>query len=314
LDILITGGAGFIGSHLSIRLLQAKHKLTIIDNFHPYYSLERKRAQLDEVKRNGEIMFYLINLTDEQAVKELFQTNHFDAVVHLAAIPGVPYSIEEPSLYIENNLLSTTNVLKWAGETNVKHVIFASSSSVYGDKVNIPLTEEMADGKVLSPYAATKVSGESISHVYQHLYGFNLTILRFFTVYGPWGRPDMAIPKFIDRLLDGKEIEIFGENSARDYTFIDDIVKGIELALEQPSKNEIYNLGSGTPITLLTLIEELRVFFPGMRLIHRPWRTGDVRMTWADINKAKEQLEYSPKIQFSEGLYKTIEWAKGMKR
>ncbi|OEF96911.1 UDP-glucose 4-epimerase [Vulcanibacillus modesticaldus] len=310
MELLITGGAGFIGSHLAIHLLQIGHSLTIVDNLNSYYSKERKIAQLNRVRQVGDINFYHVDLTDEEAVKKIFQTHQFNAVVHLAAMPGVPKSIELPLIYLENNMKSTVNVLKWAGETNVKHVIFASSSSVYGNRDGVPFSEEMVNGEVASPYAATKVGGESLCHVYQSLYGFDLSILRFFTVYGPWGRPDMAIPKFIKKLLNNEEIYIYDQESARDYTYIDDIVMGIEAVINNPRKKEIYNLGYGTPIKITQLLAKLKIHFPQMKVKMLTPRQGDVKMTWSDISKAKKMLNFSPQVDISEGLDKTIIWAK----
>ncbi|KXG44722.1 NAD-dependent epimerase/dehydratase family protein [Tepidibacillus decaturensis] len=310
MKILVTGGAGFIGHHLAIQLLQKDHHIIIVDELNSYYSQERKLKLLERVIRMGKVDFYQENLIDENFVKELFKQNAFDVVVHLAAMPGVAYSIEHPGIYIDSNIKATINLLKWAGETGVKQVIFASSSSVYGDQEGTPLSEGMANGKVISPYAASKVSGEAFCNVYQQLYGFQLTILRFFTVYGPFGRPDMAISKFIKKLLQGEEIEVFALDSARDYTYIDDIIAGITKAIERPATNEVYNLGFGQPVSMNKLLQEFKKHFPQMRIVKKPWRTGDVKMTWADISKAKEQLGYQPTTSIVEGLSRTITWAK----
>ena len=309
-NVLITGGAGFIGSHVAERLLKNQHQVTIIDFLHPYYSKKRKLEHLNRIKTHGDFHFYQIDLLNEQACKEVFFNHPFDVVLHLAALPGVPYSIEKPLAYVDYDIKATINVLKLAGETKVRQVIFASSSSVYGEKKEMPLKEAMATGNVVSPYAAAKFGAESFCHAYQHLYQFQLTILRFFTVYGPWGRPDMATPKFIKKLIHGEPIDIFGEKTARDYTYIDDIVDGIERAIQTPFTNEIMNLGSGEPITIEALVEHFHAHFPNIEINHHPFRTGDVNMTWADINKAKKLLHYKPKISFEEGLTRTIEWAK----
>jgi UDP-glucuronate 4-epimerase len=307
--ILVTGGAGFIGSHVAAHLIKEHHDVSIIDNFHPYYSSQRKKKQLEQVQTTGPCYMYVQDLLNEEGCKNIFMRHSFDAVIHLAALPGVTYSIQQPDQYIDINLKATLNVLKWAGQTGVKHVIFASSSSVYGDQEGQPLSEGMASSRVISPYAASKVGAESLCHVYQNMYGFQLSILRFFTVYGPWGRPDMAITTFIRKLLNGEAIDVFGKESARDYTYIDDIVRGIGAALHSPSDHAIYNLGSGRPVSMSTLLEQLKEHFPHMRINEKPWRSGDVKMTWSDISKAKEWLGYEPSVSFADGLAQTIKWA-----
>jgi UDP-glucuronate 4-epimerase len=307
--ILVTGGAGFIGSHAASHLITEHHEVSVIDNFHTYYSPQRKKKQLERVQATGPCYLYSQDLLNEEVCKDLFMRHSFDAVIHLAALPGVTYSIQQPDQYIDINLKATLNVLKWAGQTGVKHVIFASSSSVYGDQAGQPLSEDMASNKVISPYAASKVGAESLCHVYQNMYGFKLSILRFFTVYGPWGRPDMAITTFIRKLLNGEVIDVFGEKSARDYTYIDDIVRGIDATLHSSSEHGIFNLGSGRPVSMSTLLEHLKQHFPHMRINEKPWRSGDVKMTWADISRAKEVLGYKPAVSFADGLAQTIKWA-----
>jgi UDP-glucuronate 4-epimerase len=308
--ILVTGGAGFIGSHVASHLITEHYEVSVIDNFHAYYSPQRKKKQLGQVQAAGPCYLYVQDLLNEEVCKDVFMRHSFDAVIHLAALPGVTYSIQQPDQYMDINLKATLNVLKWAGQTGVKHVIFASSSSVYGDQEGQPLSEDMSNYKVVSPYAASKVGAEALCHAYQNLYGFQLTILRFFTVYGPWGRPDMAITTFIRKLLKNEAIDVFGENSARDYTYIDDIVRGIDAALHSSSDHGIYNLGSGRPVSMSTLLEHLKGHFPHMRINEKPWRSGDVKMTWADISKAKEVLGYEPAVSFADGLGHTIKWAK----
>jgi UDP-glucuronate 4-epimerase len=306
--VLITGGAGFIGSHLAKRLLP-HHLVTVVDCLHPYYAPDRKRAQLEATCQAGSFHFVELDLLDETACEELFQQGQFEIVYHLAAVPGVTYSIENPRLYMDYNVKATVNVLNAAGKSGVKHVLFASSSSVYGDREGAALSENMADGRVISPYAATKVAGEALCHTYQYLFGYRMTVLRFFTVYGPWGRPDMAFGKFIRRLRDGQPIEVFGEQSARDYTFVDDITAGLEKALKSPLAFGVYNLGAGSPVEMSSLLEQFQVYFPDMEVVRKPWRTGDVRMTWADTTQAELLLGYKPVVSIGEGLRKTMEWA-----
>lgn len=310
LKILITGGAGFIGSHLCKALLKNDHDLTIIDNFHPYYSTERKKQQLKEIQQVGQINFYDIDLLNEQASKEIFQKHLFDCVIHLAALPGVAYSINHPLEYVDLDIKATINVLKLCGETGVEQVIFSSSSSVYGNQSGYPLKEEMATGNVLSPYAASKFGAESFCYAYHNLYKFKLTILRFFTVYGPWARPDMGIPTFIQRTLEGKPIELFSKGSARDYTFIEDIVDGIIASIHSKHRCEVFNLGSNRPVRIEQLISLVKEYLPTLTVEERSWRTGDVEQTWADISKAQRLLNFTPKVPIEQGLYQTIQWAK----
>jgi UDP-glucuronate 4-epimerase len=310
MNIIITGGAGFIGSHLAKKLL-LDHHITIVDNFHSYYSPEQKKDNINEIKKLGiPFQFYQSDLMDESTCKKIFAENSFDVVIHLAAIPGVPHSIEQPHQYIDLDIKATVNVLKYAGETKVKHFIFASSSSVYGNQTGMPLSEEMANGQVASPYAAAKYGAESFCHAFQSLYGFQLSILRFFTVYGPWGRPDMAIPLFIKNLMQGEPLQIFGTQSARDYTYIDDIIDGINRTILFAKGNETYNLGYGEPVYMETLLNHLSKRFPTMELKQLGTRQGDVKMTWSNIAKAKQKLGYQPLINIEEGLDRTILWAK----
>jgi UDP-glucuronate 4-epimerase len=314
LKILITGGAGFIGSHLAKKLLHLGHDLIIIDNFDPYYSPIRKKQQLEEIRKERSFHFYEVNVLDLEKTMSIFYDHHPEAVFHLAALPGVPRSLEHPLAYIDYDVKATVNVLKAAGEARVRHVLFASSSSVYGDQPFQPLKEEMATGRVISPYAAAKYSAESFCHAYAHLYGYTMTIFRYFTVYGPWGRPDMAISKFIRHLLKGEPITVYGENTARDYTFIDDIVDGMVAALSRENGSEIFNLGAGQPVTMNELLLSLKQYFPNMKVIYERPRLGDVSATWADISKAKQLLGYEPKVSLKEGLAQTIAWAKDYER
>ncbi|MCA0986279.1 NAD-dependent epimerase/dehydratase family protein [Guptibacillus algicola] len=309
MNVLITGGAGFIGSHLAKYLLRNNFNITIIDTFSNYYEVKRKKEHLDQIKKIGEFHLETFDLRDEDKTLHHFKKKSYDAVIHLAALPGVQYSISNPHDYIDHDIKAVVNVLRAAGETGVPHVVFGSSSSVYGD-VDGPVREEQADGRVRSPYAAAKSGAESFCHAYRSLYGFKLSILRFFTVYGPWGRPDMAIPLFIKKLMDEEEIEIFGREQSRDFTYIDDIVKGIFLSLYQQTDSEVFNLGNGHPIPLQRLIDLLVDPFPDAKIVDRPFRIGDVKHTWSNIHKAQEQLGYKPEIDINEGLRRTIAWAK----
>ena len=230
-------------------------------------------------------------------------------MIHLAALPGVAYSIERPLEYVDYDIKATINVLEACGQSHARQMIFASSSSVYGNQKG-PLKEEMATGNVISPYAASKYSAESFCHVYRQLYGFETKILRFFTVYGPWVRPDMAIGIFLKKLLKNQEITLFGEDRVRDFTYIDDIVEGIYLSLTPLHRSEVMNIGSGRPISMLSLLNELAKYFPEMKIRREESRTGDVVQTWANIRKAQDLLGYTPKVSFEQGIAETVKWAK----
>jgi len=307
--ILITGGAGFIGSHFAVKMLKEQHEVAIIDNMHPYYSVERKKQHLDVIKKAGDFQFYQADLLDREKTIDIIKRISPEAIVHLAALPGVAYSILRPLEYIDYDVKATVNVLEGAGKAGVKQVIFASSSSVYGMMRNIPFKEEMAAGKPISPYAASKYAAESFCHVYGHLYGMDVKILRFFTVYGPWGRPDMAIANFIKKLKNREEITIFGEGGSRDYTYVGDIVNGMSLALKNLEQSAIINIGSGRPISMDQLLDELKVYYPDMKIWREENRAGDVDRTWADLSLARELLGYEPEVDFRKGIAETVAWA-----
>lgn len=310
MKVLITGGAGFIGCHLSRRFIEQGHDVTVVDMFHPYYSIERKQRQLQFVEEAGPFSFFSFNLLDELKIRQLFEDTKPECVIHLAAIPGVMPSLEQPLEYVDYDVKATINVLKAAGEIGVKRVVFASSSSVYGNQNRGPVKEEMAAGQVISPYAAAKYSAEAFCHAYQHLYGFQLSILRFFTVYGPWGRPDMAIAKFIRAAMKKEEISLYGMNTMRDYTYIEDIIAGIEASAFHEHESETFNLGSARPVTIERLVEILSFHFPHLKAVQKEMRAGDVIHTWADISKAHQLLGYQPRFTIEEGIERTIHWFK----
>jgi UDP-glucuronate 4-epimerase len=307
--IVITGGAGFIGMHLTKRLLKVDHQVSIIDCFHTYYSADRKKKHLKVIHfPAGDL--YEVDLVNREKTRAIIHELKPDAVIHLAALPGVAYSLEEPLKYVDFDIKATINIVEACGEAGVKQFLFASSSSVYGDKPGRPLKEEDADGMTISPYAASKWSAESFCHMYAHMYDMHVNILRFFTVYGPWGRPDMAIPKFISKLLKNESISIFGSDSGRDYTYIDDIIHGIELTLQKGRSGETYNLGSGRVVKMTALLEVLHRHFPGMNVNYDTYRLGDVYSTHSDISKAQSHLGYSPTTTIEDGIQNTILWAK----
>ncbi len=310
MKILITGGAGFIGSRLAKQLIGKGQDIMILDSLHPYYDPARKLAQLADIKETGDFLFKDENLLNEEAALAIFKAFQPEAVIHLAAIPGVPASLKKPHDYIDYDIKATVNALKAAGESGAGQFIFASSSSVYGEQSGMPLHEGQASGNPVSPYAAAKFGAEAFCRAYQSIYHFNLSILRFFTVYGPWGRPDMAIPIFLDRLQSGEKITLNGTGIARDFTYIDDITGGIEQALAYPYPNETFNLGAGKPEKMDTLLAHLKTHFPEMEVEQRPFRKGDVTETWANISKAGKMIGYKPEITLEEGLARTIAWHK----
>ncbi|CAM3751892.1 NAD-dependent epimerase/dehydratase family protein [Mesobacillus zeae] len=310
MKIIVTGGAGFIGNHLARKLIAEKHEVTVVDSLHPYYSPERKEQHLREIQKKGEFRFEKIDLLNPEVTAKLFAEVSPEAVVHLAALPGVAYSIENPLQYIDYDIKATVNVLEAAGKAQSKQVLFASSSSVYGNQsILSAFKEEDAVGRAVSPYAASKFAAESFCHVYESMYQYQVKILRFFTVYGPWGRPDMAIASFIKKLRQGETIDIFGLGSSRDYTYIDDIINGLYLTLTQLNQSAILNLGSGKPVTMEALLRELNLHFPCMKTAMRAERAGDVHHTWADITLAKKLIGYKPETDFSTGIQKTVCWA-----
>ncbi|TMU85757.1 NAD-dependent epimerase/dehydratase family protein [Bacillus sp. BHET2] len=310
MKIIITGGAGFIGSNLSRKLLEERHELLLIDSFHPYYSQERKERQLSFVQDKGTISFVQKDLlVDEEELQDVFHQFKADCVIHLAAIPGVSHSLHVPNEYVDYDIKATINTLRLAGESGVKKFLFASSSSVYGNIDQRPSKEDDATGAVVSPYAAAKYGAEAFCKAYASIYDLDLTILRFFTVYGPWGRPDMAIYSFINKLMHRQEIPIYGLENKRDYTYIDDIVSGTSKAIES-KETGTFNLGNGHPVSMSELISELKIHFPSLQLKISDRRVGDVTSTWADIGKAQEVLGYSPAVSFREGIKRTVQWMK----
>ncbi|WP_374057043.1 NAD-dependent epimerase/dehydratase family protein [Rossellomorea sp. FM04394] len=309
MKIVITGGAGFIGMHLTQSLMSKGYQVSIIDCFHTYYSTDRKKQHLKEIQFPARDL-YEVDLVDREKTKAIIHKLKPDAVIHLAALPGVAYSLEEPLKYVDYDIKATINIIEACGEAGVKRLLFASSSSVYGDKPGRALKEEDADGMTISPYAASKWSAESFCHMYAHMYDMHVNILRFFTVYGPWGRPDMAIPKFISKLLKNESISIFGSDSGRDYTYIDDIIHGIQLTLQKGKRGETYNLGSGRVVKMTALLEILRPHFPEMNVHYDTYRMGDVISTHSDISKAELHLGYSPTTTIEDGIGNTLLWAK----
>ena len=313
---LITGGAGFIGSTLSEQLLKNNERVVIIDNFCDFYNPALKEKNICNIKNNPNLKLYRVDIRDRLSIKKVFDENKIDIVVNLAAMAGVRPSIENPILYQEVNCLGMQNILEEMQLHNVKNGVFASSSSVYGNCKEAPFKEDMIVDYAISPYAATKKANEVMAHVYHKLYNINIMMLRFFTVYGPKQRPDLAINKFTRLMIEDKAIPMFGTGSTtRDYTYIDDIVDGIIKSCEFCSKNEdvyeILNLGNSNPIALMDMIKiigETLEIEPKIQQLSM--QAGDVETTFADITKAKKLIGYEPKTTFYNGIKKFVEWYK----
>ena len=310
----ITGGAGFIGSTLGQKLLENGNKVITIDNFCDFYNPKIKENNVKELLENNNFKLYKEDIRNRQAIKQIFDENEVDIVIHLAAMAGVRPSIENPILYQEVNCIGTQNILEEIKEHNIKNAVLASSSSVYGNCMQVPFREDMVVDYAISPYAATKKANEVIAHVYHKLFNINIMMLRFFTVYGPKQRPDLAINKFTRLMLENKEIPMFGDGStSRDYTYIDDIVDGIIKSCDYCMKNEnvyeILNLGNSSPISLKEMINTIgKVLEKEPRIQELPMQPGDVEKTYADISKAKKLIGYEPKITFEEGIKRFVKW------
>jgi UDP-glucuronate 4-epimerase len=309
--ILVTGGAGFIGSHLVDRLLATGNQVTVVDDFNDFYDPALKWANIRDHLANPGYKLAEGDIRDLAFMKKVFAEGSFNAVVHLAARAGVRPSLEQPVLYQEVNVTGTQNIFECCRKSNVKQCLFASSSSVYGINSKIPFAETDPIFQPISPYAATKAAGELMAHVYSHLYGIRILCLRFFTVYGPRQRPDLAIRKFTERIDKGEAIQIFGDGSTRrDYTYIDDIVDGLIRALDYTkSMYEVINLGNSDTVVLSQLITEIETAIGKKALIERlSEQPGDVPITFADITKARNLLNFDPSTRISQGIRNFIRW------
>ncbi|HQU86935.1 MAG TPA: GDP-mannose 4,6-dehydratase [Pyrinomonadaceae bacterium] len=313
-NILVTGGAGFIGSHLVERLLgEGVWNVSVVDNFNEFYSTAVKRKNIAGFAENDNFRLYENDICDTDAIENIFAENDFDAVVHLAAWAGVRPSLLNPKLYTEVNVCGTLNLLEAAKHYGVKQFVFGSSSSVYGINSKIPFSEDDKIYQTISPYAATKASGEFLCHTYSHLYDLRTVCLRFFTVYGARQRPDLAIHKFSRLIWEGKPIPMFGDGTTRrDYTYVDDIIQGVRAAIDYDKADfEIFNLGESQTIELKDLIALLEENLGKKAVIERkPMQPGDVPITFADISKAKELLNYNPTTKIEDGIPKFVEWFK----
>jgi len=309
-NILVTGGAGFIGSSLVDQLLFLGHNVLCLDNFDQFYDRKFKISNLVSACNHRNFVLIEGDIRSQADVEKCFSFQTIDLVIHLAAKAGIRPSIEDPSGYYSTNVLGTLNVLEAMKKCNVYKLIFASSSSVYGNNRKTPFSETDAVDNPISPYAASKKAGELLCHTYHHLYGFDIFCLRFFTVYGPRQRPDLAIYKFTNLALQDKAVPIFGDGSAaRDYTYIDDIVYGIIGAMSHLSGYEIINLGESRTISLKQLIEVLEeVLNKKIKIDSFPMQAGDVDITYADIGKAQQLLDYHPHWDFQKGIQSFVQW------
>ncbi|MGI8965648.1 MAG: SDR family NAD(P)-dependent oxidoreductase [Limisphaerales bacterium] len=311
MNFLVTGGAGFIGSNLCERLLNSGHAVWALDDLNSFYDVSLKQKNLREIQSLAKAFTFIQgDITDRNCLNELFRETKFDQIIHLAARAGVRPSLVEPALYQRVNVEGTVNILEAARLRGVKKIIIASSSSVYGLNAKLPFSEGDPIFSAISPYAASKLACEALGHVYHHIYGMDVAILRFFTVYGSRQRPDLAIYKFAKLISAGKSIPVFGDGSnARDYTFITDILDGILACTGREFGFEIFNLGESQTVKLNYLIELLEKSLGKKAVIdHQPMQPGDVPITFADISKAQKMLGYAPRVKIEEGIPRFVEW------
>jgi UDP-glucuronate 4-epimerase len=311
--VLVTGGAGFIGSHVAEYLLERGDDVVIVDEMNDYYDVRIKKsnvAMLMEKYGEKRVQVFVGDICDEGFMVNVFETTRPEWVCHMAARAGVRPSIQDPYIYIHSNITGTTRLLELSNKYGIKNFVFASSSSVYGGSKSTYFSEEESVDNPVSPYAASKKACELLAFTYHHLYKLNISALRFFTVYGPRGRPDMAPFKFIDRVSRGVEIQQFGDgSSSRDYTYIDDIVDGIVRAIDRPHKYQIFNLGKGSGTPLKEFIDLVQKYTGKKAVIKvMPDQPGDVPYTCADVTKASRMLGYQAKVSFEEGIRRTAEW------
>jgi UDP-glucuronate 4-epimerase len=308
--VLVTGGAGFIGSHLCESLLGRGHATAILDDLNDYYAPDLKRQNLAAIRRAGDFLFTEEDIRDGEAVKALFVDFQPEVVVHLAARAGVRASLADPLLYERVNVQGTIELLEAARLTGVAKFVFASSSSIYGVSSRVPFREADTDNRPVSPYAATKLAGERICHAYSVSHGVPCVCLRFFTVYGPRQRPDMAIRKFAEGIERGEPVPVFGDGfSGRDYTYVEDAVDGILAAIDHDTLFDVFNIGNSSPVTLNAMIETLeKAIGRRARIERHPDQPGDAPLTCADIAKARRILAYNPRTTFRQGIVQFLEW------
>ena len=309
---MVTGGAGFIGSHLVGNLLDEKiWQVAVVDDFNDFYSPAFKRENIGSYSDNPDFSLYEADICDVSGLERIFSENNFDVIVHLAARAGVRPSLLEPRAYAQTNINGTLNLLDLAKEHGVRQFVFGSSSSVYGARCKVPFSEADKISQPISPYAATKATGELLCHTYSHLYDIRTVCLRFFTVYGARQRPDLAIRKFSQLITGGQPIQMFGNGKTRrDYTYVDDIIQGVRAAIDYDGADyEIFNLGESQTVELRELIALLEENLGTKAIIDRqPMQPGDVPQTYADIAKARELLNYNPQTKIESGIKKFTEW------
>jgi len=328
--ILITGSSGFIGIHLSSQFLDRRYQIIGVDNMNDYYDVNLKEKRLEILKKKNNFIFYKIDLKDKEAIYRLFSKYKFNYVINLAAQAGVRYSIENPYAYVDSNLVGFMNILEACRIYPVKHLLYASSSSVYGGNKIIPFSTNHNVDHPVSFYAATKKSNELMAHTYSHLYGIPTTGLRFFTVYGPWGRPDMAYFSFTKDILNGKPIKVFNHGKMeRDFTYIDDIVEGIYKLMDKvPVGNKewdeskdnlstsfapykIYNIGNNNPVQLMRFINALEeALGKEANKVYMDMQPGDVLRTYADVSDLEKDIDFKPSTSIEDGLQKFVDWYK----
>jgi UDP-glucuronate 4-epimerase len=312
-SVLVTGAAGFIGFHLARKLLEKGNQVVGVDNLNPYYDVTLKKARLDRLKPLNGFFFFQEDIQNLSGLREIFQKHSIDRVCNLAAQAGVRYSLKDPFSYQKSNLEGFLNLLELAREYEVSNFVYASSSSVYGDNPKIPFSVEDRVDRPVSLYGATKKANELMAYAYSHLFSIPCTGLRFFTVYGPWGRPDMALFLFTDAILNDRPINVYNYGRMkRDFTYVDDVVEGTIAALEKPFAYEVFNLGNSDPIELMDfigIIEEELGREAQKNLM--PLQPGDVLETSADIRNSKDMLGFSPKTPIREGIKKFLAWYRG---
>ncbi len=328
LPILVTGAAGFIGFHLALRLLHEGQKVVGLDNLNDYYDVTLKKARLHKLRKHGNFQFSPLDIHDSSGMEKLFQDHRFHSVVNLAAQAGVRYSLTNPHAYVESNLSGFMNLLEGCRHGQVKHLVFASSSSVYGTNTRMPFSVHDNVDHPVSLYAATKKANELMAHTYAHLYGLPCTGLRFFTVYGPWGRPDMALFLFTKAIIEGKPIQVFNHGAMqRDFTYIDDIIEGVVRVMGKPAEPSpewdsgapdpgmskapyrIYNIGNNEPVGLMDFIATIE-YHLGMEAVkeYLPMQPGDVPATYADINDMQRNFGFAPTTSIREGIGRFVQW------
>jgi UDP-glucuronate 4-epimerase len=311
MKVLVTGAAGFIGMHCARRLLERGDEVVGIDNLSPYYSVELKRARLARLQHPS-FRFHQLDIADARALEKAFSDAQPEAVLHLAAQAGVRYSLVNPDSYIQTNVVGFANLLECCRRHLPRHLVYASSSSVYGTNAKLPWSESDNVDHPISLYAATKKSNELTAHVYSHLFGLNTTGLRYFTVYGPWGRPDMSAFLFAQAILEGKPIQVFNHGDmSRDFTYVDDIAEGTLRVLDKPTRYAIYNIGNHTPVRLLDYIATLeRALGKKATLEMRPMQPGDVKATYADTSALAKAVGFAPSTPLEVGITRFAEWFK----